>query len=75
MRRCRALHEQAEVVLILAMDTSESSSTVADAEPKRRKLPRPTIIRKVPRTLPCPICLRLFNSPDAIAWHRRAKLH
>lgn len=28
-----------------------------------------------PKTIPCPNCKRMFNSQDALGWHRRAKEH
>jgi hypothetical protein len=37
--------------------------------------PVPTIRKKRPRTIRCPGCNRMFNSPDGMAWHRKAKEH
>jgi hypothetical protein len=30
---------------------------------------------KRPKTIPCPNCTKLFNTPDALKWHRQAKEH
>jgi hypothetical protein len=30
---------------------------------------------KRPRTIACPGCNRMFNTPDALDWHRKAKEH
>lgn len=37
--------------------------------------PRPPARTKRPRTIPCPGCNRMFNTPDALDWHRKAKEH
>ena len=47
----------------------------APAVDRPKKLPRPVILLTKHRTLPCPVCKRLFSTYDAMDWHRRAKRH
>jgi len=41
----------------------------------RQKIRKHNPKNKRPRTIACPGCNRMFNSPDGMAWHRKAKEH
>lgn len=40
----------------------------------RNRRSTPTAPKRA-RTIPCPACRQMFNSPDARDWHRAAKGH
>lgn len=70
-----AIREGTEVVGETAeatMASVQDAVNLAYEDPAIRTI---AVRPKRPRTVPCPVCKRKFNSADAMKWHRKAKEH